>query len=246
MSANTNEYFLSNHMTKSEHMKKRCKHVPDGIRKQCQLDAKVTKDGCICIKIKKGMPCFKQAAMLAYQHLKQCLEPYGYEPMPRTTGLWRHKSRPTIFCLCVDDFGINFWNRHDADHSCNAIGANFQHAVDEEEKNHCGLTITCDFKQGHVDVSMPKCVPTTLKKLMHIPKVQPQHSPHMHIPTQHGKKGQQQMENNEQCACLPTSKIKEIQSATGCFLYYARAIDNTMLHGINEISTTQAKPTEYT
>ena len=45
---------------------------------------------------------------------------------------------------------------------------------------------------------------------------------------------------------LPQSNIKTIQSITGSFLHYARAIDSTILLAVNEISTSQAKPTTYT
>ena len=101
----------------------------------------MTADGYICIKIQKGMLGLKQAAILAYQHLKACLEPFGYEPIEGTVGLWHHKTRPTKFCLCVDDFGIKYWSKSDAEHLCNAIGKSFRYIVDYEGKNYCGLTL---------------------------------------------------------------------------------------------------------
>ena len=36
---------------------------------------------------------------------------------------------------------------------------------------------------------------------------------------------------------LPPALIKYIQQVTGKFLYYARAIDNTMIHAINDIAS---------
>ena len=45
-----------------------------------------------------------------------------------------HKSKPTKFCLCVDDFGVKFWSEEDADHSCHVFGANFRCAADREGK----------------------------------------------------------------------------------------------------------------
>ena len=93
-------------------------------------------------KIQKGMPGLKQAAILAYQHLKNSLGPYGYNPIEGTVGLWTHDKRPTKFCLCVDDFGVKYWSKSDADHLCNAVGANFQYTTDMEGKNYCGLLIS--------------------------------------------------------------------------------------------------------
>ena len=45
---------------------------------------------------------------------------------------------------------------------------------------------------------------------------------------------------------LPKDKIRHIQSIAGTFLYYARALDFTMLTVLNDIATTQAKPTTKT
>ena len=42
---------------------------------------------------------------------------------------------------------------------------------------------------------------------------------------------------------LLKDKIKYMQSIVGSFLYYAWALDFTMLTTLNDISTTQAKPT---
>ena len=192
------------------------------------------------------MSGLKQAAILAYRHLKNFLELYGYEPITGTVGMWWHKTRPTIFYLCVDDFGIKFWSKEDANHLCNAIGANFKYTVDQEGKNYCGLQIDWNYSRGYIDKSIPKSIPDTLKKLNYSPKKLPQFSPHKHTPIIYGKKGAQQLTTNDMTQLLPKKDIKPIQAITGTFLYNARAINYPMLPALNEISSTQAKPTEYT
>jgi len=129
---------------------------------------------------------------------------------------------------------------------CNAIGANFRYTVNKEEKNYCRLQLDWNYKLGYVDISMPKAIPAALKKLNYQPKVFPQHSPHQHTPITYGKKGTQQMVNNDKHKLLHNNEIKRIQSITGTFLYNARALNYTMLPALNEIACTQAKPTEYT
>lgn len=104
------------------------------------------------------MPGLKQAAILAFWHLKNCLAPFGYEPIHGTVGLWHHKSRPTKFSLCVDDFRIKYYSDNDIRHLCNAIGANFRYTVDNIGNNYCGLTIDWNYEEGYVDISMPKAV----------------------------------------------------------------------------------------
>ena len=69
--------------------------------------------------IQKGMYGLKQAAILAYKQLVKNLKQYGYEPIEGTTGLWHHESRPTKFALCVDDFGVKYFSKDDAEHLIN-------------------------------------------------------------------------------------------------------------------------------
>ena len=246
MCADIKDHFLATPMQNPECMRVKCKHIPQDIRLKYNLAKKVTADGYIYTKIQKGMPGLKQAAILAYQHLKSCLEPFGYEPIEGTVGLWHHKTRPTKFCLCVDDFGIKYWSKSDAEHLFNAIRKNFRFTVDYEGNNYCGLTLKWNYPLGHVDTSMPKSIPEILKKLNHASPSRPQHSPHKHAPIQYGEKGSRQWIQEDNSLLLPQNMIKPIQSTTGSLLYYARALDNTMLPALNEIAATQAKPTQRT
>ena len=97
--------------------------------------------GYIYIKIKKGMPSLKQAALLAYEYLKNSLAPYRYHPITSIVRLWEYEPRPTKFCLCVNNFGIKYWCKEDANHLYNAIDANFKYTVDYEEKNYYSLIL---------------------------------------------------------------------------------------------------------
>ena len=90
--------------------------------------------------------------------------------------MWEHKTRPTKFCVCVDDFGIKYWSREDQDHLCNFIGKTFQHTTDYEGNNYCGLHIDWDYKLGYVDISIADYVNKTLTKLQHPLPTVPEHS----------------------------------------------------------------------
>ena len=58
----------------------------------------------------------KQAAILVYKQLVQNLGQPGYYPIPYTTGLWKHKTRDTVFALCVDDFGVKYTSKETINH----------------------------------------------------------------------------------------------------------------------------------
>ena len=58
----------------------------------------------------------KQAALLAYNFLKQNTVPHSYAPIPHISGWWKYTTRYIVFRLCIDDFGIKYYNKDDAIH----------------------------------------------------------------------------------------------------------------------------------
>ena len=157
-------------MEGDEYMKVQYKHFPEDIRKQYNLDKKVTMSGHIYIKIKKGMHGLKQAAILAYEELKQNLAQYGYAPIKCTVGLWKHETRPITFCVCVDNFGIKYFSKADAQHLLKSLKKHYKCTTDWEGRNYCGLTFNWHYNLGYVDVSMPKYVQEALTRLGHKPQ----------------------------------------------------------------------------
>ena len=106
---------------------------PPDIVSKYNLD-RIAHNGYVYIKIKKGMYGLKQAALLAYNKLVKHLKPFGYSPVPFSLSLWTHVSRPTKFCLCVDDFGVKYFSKADADHLLDSLKTAFQVTVDWEGK----------------------------------------------------------------------------------------------------------------
>ena len=97
--------------------------------------------GFCYLEIHKGMYGLKESGMTAYKHLVSNLKPIGYCPCDHTPGLWRHKTRPTTFTLCVDDFGVKYFNKDDAHHLINAININYRTTIDWDSTRYCGLTL---------------------------------------------------------------------------------------------------------
>ena len=101
-----------------------------------------------------------------------------------------------------------------------------------------------NFTGGYVDISIPEYVPESLKRLRHTPEKSPQFSPHEHAPIQYKQKGAQQFATAPDTSPhLTTAETKQIQSTTGSFLYYGRAIEYSILPALNDISSAQAQPT---
>ena len=77
----------------------------------------------------------KQAARLANDLLQKRLKPYGYVPDPICPCIWKHNTRRTIFCLCVDDFGVKYYTKDDANHLIGAL-KDYKVTIDWEGKNY--------------------------------------------------------------------------------------------------------------
>ena len=187
----------------------------------------------------------KQAALLAYQHLVNQLAPHGYHPCPYTTGLWEHDTRPTNFCLCINDFGVKYVSTADADHLLNSLRQHYKISVDWAGTDYCGLSIKWNYAKKYVDISMPGYIASTLERLQHPKPARPQHAPHQWTQPAYGQK--LQLAPIDGTPKLEKTGIHFVQSScVGSLLYYARAVDATMLPAINEISGSQASPTKKT
>jgi len=83
-------------------------------------------DGRVLAEISKGMDGLPQAGRLAYNHLVLNLGRNGYHPCKRTHGLWRHITRPILFSLVVDDFGIKYFGKQHAQHVFTSLRENYK------------------------------------------------------------------------------------------------------------------------
>jgi hypothetical protein len=187
----------------------------------------------------------KQVAKLARDQLVAHLQKFGYHPTPHAQNIWEHETRKTKFCLCVDDFGIKYYNSSDAEHLLSALKQAYTGIVDQTGANFCGLDIEWHYKKGYVDISMPEYVQKVLLWLKHIPPSKPQNYPHRWVHITYGKSIHTAPEEDTSPLLSPIG-VQYIQRVVGSFLYYVRAIDNTIHLALNGIGSQQSKPTQNT
>jgi hypothetical protein len=89
----------------------------------------------------------------------------------------------------------------------------------------------------------PPCRPLT--RYAHKQPSRPQHCPYTPHPIKYGKDNQT-VDPIDESPPLDEAGKEYIQQVVGSFLYYARAIDPTILMALSDISTQQNKPTENT
>ena len=153
------------------------------------------KDGWVYLNIFKGMYGLKQAGTISNMELTKHLDNFGYYPVQQNPGLWRHKTRATIFTLVVDDFVIKYATHQDADHLLQALCAKYTISTDWEATLYIGITLKWYYTDGHVDLSMPKYVTKALHKFKNslqkfLPNNKPEYSPHKHVKANYGQKVQ--------------------------------------------------------
>jgi len=154
LSLDLKDFFLCSTMSVPEYMRIPIKHIPEDIIKLYNITPLIH-NGYAYVKIKRGMYGLKQAAWLAFEQLREHLEPHGYFPDPNNPGLWYHNTRRTRFCLCVDDFGIKYFSKDDAEHLINVLKKYYKVSIDWTGKNYCGFEITWNYEQKYVDIQMP-------------------------------------------------------------------------------------------
>ena len=97
------------------------------------------------VEIRRGVYGLKEAGVIAFDQLVRKLKQFGYEPMPQPPGLWKHTSHRTTFTLYVEDFGIQYFSKDDADHLIDTIQATYECSINWEGTQYCGLTFAWNY-----------------------------------------------------------------------------------------------------
>jgi hypothetical protein len=245
LTADLKDFFLQSLMQIFQYMRVHRRYLPQEIIDEYSLtDDYFDSKGYVYVEIRKGMYGLKEAAILAYDQLREHLAPFGYAPVTHTPGLWTHSTRPTTFTLAVDDFGIKYFTPADANHLLDALRTKYSLTTDWTGSSYLGFKIDWNYPQRHVDISMPEYVPKALLTLRHPHPTVPQHAPHQWTRPVYGAKIQ--LANTDISPLLDKLGIHRVQQISGLFLYYSRGCDPTIIVALNEISNNQAAPTEKT
>jgi hypothetical protein len=192
----------------------------------------------VCIT--KGIYGLPHAGRLANQKLCKLLTAHGYHSTA-TPCLFKHAVHDTYFALVVDDFAIKYSDRANVDHLFAAIRTEYDLDVDWEGSKFIGMSIDYDRAAHTITLSMPGYVVAALKRFGVIYSGTPTHGPSKFQDIVYGQKIQF-TSTDDSPACSP-SDASYIREVIGVFLYYARAIDSTMLPTLSKLASSQASPT---
>ena len=94
-------------------------------------------------------------------------------------------------------------------------------------------------------MSMPDYVIKALQNLEYPASHKPQHSPHKWVPKTYIQKAHL-APSEDTSSALSAKEIRHIQRIVGSFLYYTRAVDSTVHTAVNDLGSSQSKPTKKT
>lgn len=225
----------------SEYMRINLKHIPLDVQEKYNMAEYVHNDH-VYIEINKSIYGLPQSGRLSQDRLIKHLKQHDYYQCPNTPALFRHKSKNFAFTLVVDDFGIKYSDEADLDEFLDVLKLQYEITEDRNDtQKYVGLTIAHDRVNDTITLSMPGYVEKALTRFGIInPKGA--NSPSVYLPPEYGKAVQYE-ESDDTSPVAPEAKTR-IQEIVGVFLFYARAVDPTMLTAVNKLASKQANPTE--
>jgi Reverse transcriptase (RNA-dependent DNA polymerase) len=239
------DFYLNNPLPNAEYVRFLAETIPTAIWDQYNLQNYVDKHGHIYAKVDKGMYGLPQAGKVASDFLLPRLKAAGYEETGVTPGLFKHTTNSILFALVVDDFFVQYTNPADLDHLQATLRQHYTITVDMAASKFCGMTLDWNYEEGHVTISMPGYIEKALQRFTHPDPTRPQHSPHPWIAPEYGA-SIQYAAPDDTSAPLNKEGLTRLLQIIGTFLYYGRAVDNTMLVALGTLAAAQSQGTERT
>ena len=244
LTADIKDYYLGTPLSRYEYIRIHQRHLPPAAITELALEPYLTAspDDTITFEIRKTMYGLPQAGRLSQDRLLPHLARHGY----RETGvkcLLRHDTRNITICLIVDDFGVKYVDKADADHFIAAVQEIFPLKVDWTGRNYVGYQIDFDRRSRSVALSMPGYIEKVLHRFRP-DGIRGAASPMLYTPPTYGSTNPQLVAAPDASPpCTDTEQLF-LQQLVGCLLYYARALDHTFLTAVCALSSAQATPTQ--
>jgi hypothetical protein len=145
----------------------------------------------------------------------------------------------------VDDFGVKYVGKEHADHLISCLKTEtYKLTEDWAGDLYCGISLRWDYAKRQLDISMPGYIKKQLLKYEHIMR-RIQHCPYSPESKRYGADAHSPLPQDI-LRKLNEKEIKQVQKIVGSILYYARAVDMTVLMALSTIASEQTKGTERT
>ena len=205
--------------------------------------------GWVYFEIVCGCYGLPQSGKLANDLLRTRIYDAQYYETATTPGLWCHKCLFILFVLIVDDFGLEYVRKEDADHLESVLKKNHDISQDWEGNKFAGVDLDWNHAAKHCDrtcrLSMKNYIKHLLVKLNHPMPRKPQLSLHKWCEVKYGSKPELTSEEDTYKP-LNEAGICRVQTIVGALLWIGRAMNNKLLVALNAICSQHASATEDT
>jgi hypothetical protein len=123
---------------------------------------------------------------------------------------------------------VKYVGKENAQHLVDALASLYEVSTRWAGELYCGLHIQWNYPKHHVDISMPGYIEVALHKFQHPSPARAEDAPHDWTKPTYGATIQY-APAHDTTATLPQPEITKIQQIIGTLLYYAIALDPTML-----------------
>ena len=240
MTVDITDFYLNHPLERPEYYRLPAKHIPPSVLDEFDLHQYID-NGHILMQVDKTMYGLPQAGSISQDHLVRHLAQHGYTQDPHVPCLFKHTDNGVQFCLTVDDFGIKYRARPGAEHLLATLRLKYDITVDWTGKKYLGIDIDFAPDNSTVALSMPGYIAKVLQRFQtgSLPRTL---SPMVYVPPEYGKRETQSVSPDVDIPLDPAAH-KRCQEIVGCMLYYARAVDSSMLPAVNAIASEISRPT---
>jgi hypothetical protein len=207
-------------------------------------------NGRVLIRIDFGMYGLPQAAILASERLfREVLQPAGFYECPHTPAFYKHKTRQMKFGKTVDDFGVEYIKRADAEFLITELEKLYTLKVDWDPSEFLGMSLKFDYESSPrtLDVSMEGYIHKLVQRFGSELSAHGVHSAGGFIQPTYGQTGPPMVDAPIPPAPpLTADKITLLKQFIGAALFYVRCADPTAMHRLTQLASEQAHGTEAT
>jgi hypothetical protein len=239
MTADIHDFYLGAPLPRAEYIRIAVKKISAANIEKYSLSKFIQKNA-VLFRVDKCLWGLPQAGLLSQQRLVAHLALHGYRQVDANVPCYfKHDSNSASFTLVVDDFGIKYTRKEDAQHLLDTICMLYPSIkVDWSGSKYLGFQLDWNYSsRPSVSLSMPNYIPKALERFSPGKVVRGASSPAVYTTFWNKNNKQPQRVLEDTSPKLSAEKTKLLQQIVGTYLFYARAVDCTMLTAVNHIAS---------
>ena len=244
MTIDAKDFFLHGSSGRKEYMRIPLKYFSDKDMEKYNVNNFIKEgDKSVLVEISGNMYGLVNAAHVAQKDIVKLLNANGFIET-NTPQLYKHKTKNIQFSLVVDDFGVKYTDKADAEFLIKAIETEYEVSVDWDGKLYLGMNIDIDrTKDIHtLTLSMPGYLRRILQRLDLGPYKSNVNSPMTYNSFHYGQKETTVTEDTS--PLIDDARISILKRGIGALLYFTRAVGYDKHTTVSKLASRQAKPTE--